>query len=105
MKRMSELKNCPFCGGEATISHNRDCDGDSWHYIGCGKCGIYASGMSNSDKDRMNWNTRAEDPRVKELVEVLEEAVELMKAEMPMFRRKLAWKSFVSCLRALKSHI
>ena len=70
----SELKPCPFCGGEATRDH--------WvqKYMECKSCGTYGPDCIWPDSAENAWNTRAapapavdprSDPRVVALVEAL----------------------------------
>ena len=62
---MSELRCCPFCGGEA---RNESC-GNYW--VKCTKCGSRGS-VENTEKEAMNqWNTRTP---MANIVEKLEEA-------------------------------
>lgn len=61
---MSELRCCPFCGGEA---RNESC-GNYW--VKCTKCGSRGS-VENTEKEAMNqWNTRTP---MANIVEKLEE--------------------------------
>jgi Lar family restriction alleviation protein len=49
---MSELKKCPFCGGEAewATSHK--------HWIECKVCGVESVYSNNSEDCIKAWNTR-----------------------------------------------
>ena len=64
---MAELKPCPFCGGEAVLSHNYTGNGHS--YIECTNCKIHSPWFarefdSSSDQNAINyWNRRAEDAK------------------------------------------
>jgi len=62
---MSELKPCPFCGGEAAIRkckdveflvHNADC-----YMIMCGRCGVGTSYEPTETDAAAVWNRRTED--------------------------------------------
>ena len=62
---MSDLKPCPFCGGEAEHSVGKTGDGRPWHYVECIECG--ASGPTGAYADHnidvvrfraSQWNTR-----------------------------------------------
>ncbi len=61
---MSELKPCPFCGGEAEITEtsmfrNQDC------YVqckGCGACTKFRFGDECRKQAINDWNTRYEPP-------------------------------------------
>ena len=57
---MSELKRCPFCGGEAVVRENAKIS-TVW-IVGCEKCG--ADGGLRFDKHEAikAWNTRYEPP-------------------------------------------
>lgn len=55
---MSELKNCPWCGGEVCRDY---IDDDITRTIGCSNCGI---SMHMTDDE---WNTRAESAQEVEL--------------------------------------
>lgn len=46
-----DLKPCPFCGGEATVSQGSKANDEPWWYIECCKC----AGMAESVED---WNRR-----------------------------------------------
>lgn len=58
----TELLNCPFCGGDATLVENAHLIGDFCVY--CSKCGarskyiIYELGASSIKKAIAAWNTR-----------------------------------------------
>lgn len=58
---MSDLKKCPFCGGEA--EYNNNFDGFEW--IQCQECGARSSiERISSDADpKDSWNRRAGEPR------------------------------------------
>lgn len=52
------LKPCPFCGGKAHISTDRDCyiDGERRTEINCGECLAYMSGPRSVVIE--HWNRR-----------------------------------------------
>lgn len=61
----SELKTCPFCGGEASITLYDPYDGyqgaNCGYYVAyCSKCSVQ---MSNRNKEKLikEWNRRAND--------------------------------------------
>lgn len=57
---MSDLLNCPFCGGEAELRwHNSDC-----YVVGCSKCAAEGPpvGTDNPSEVAAQWNTRAPAP-------------------------------------------
>lgn len=80
---MSNLKPCPFCGGEARISTEWDTDGfGSFHSVKCGKCGAEsAKHFASSGNDcpqhyaevRSDWNQRHDTSS--ELVDAIEKEV------------------------------
>ena len=61
----TELKPCPFCGGNAVLRHEHT--GCGFSYIECEYCGLVSVKFAKaydraSDVDAMNyWNRRAED--------------------------------------------
>lgn len=59
-----ELKNCPFCGGEATTSEKeglQDRQPYGWGWVGCQKCRVFIN-WSNGDRGKKlaiaAWNKR-----------------------------------------------
>ena len=62
---MSDLKPCPFCGGEAYKKLVYGLDEVSSYYdintyvVGCRKCGIYFAIPWNEDYAVRLWNRRA----------------------------------------------
>ena len=60
---MSELKTCPFCGGDALLSHDNAGLGAS--YVRCKKCGlesirfIKSYEIASDDRAVEYWNRRA----------------------------------------------
>ena len=73
---MSELKRCPFCGGEPTSSNEFD---DEVLFYGCTKdidCPMYDAPFVNLE----NWNTRPiEDALTARIAELEAENLELRK--------------------------
>jgi len=60
---MSELKNCPFCGGKAELISNAI---SSYVSYGCPKCYIKTGEVPCTDfveiaENRNDWNSRVED--------------------------------------------
>ena len=58
-----ELKPCPFCGGEAHISHYMDeniWDHSTvpWYRVGCDACEIYVHSYPDEDEVIDKWNSR-----------------------------------------------
>lgn len=73
--KMSELKPCPFCGGEASIERvgaNRVS-----MKISCKDCGCSVESSETWINENSQWNTRAEN---KELTTLREQNKELIKA-------------------------
>ena len=52
----SELKCCPFCGGEAELFY---CD--NWYQLCCKKCGASAGLYGKIKNAIRTWNTRISD--------------------------------------------
>ena len=61
---MPDLKPCPFCGGEALLSH--DYEGMGASYVRCKKCGlesirfIRAFDTASDDRAVEYWNRRTD---------------------------------------------
>lgn len=62
---MTDLKPCPFCGGEAEFSLGKTGDGDDWHYLECSECEAMGPRVKYADhniavKEALAeaWNTR-----------------------------------------------
>lgn len=57
-----ELRECPFCGGEAILTkhHNRFTE---WWHVSCPKCHVSQTGSENkfSFEAADKWNTRVGD--------------------------------------------
>ena len=62
---MDRLKPCPFCGGDALLSHDYEGIGSS--YVRCRKCGvesirfIKSFEIASDDRAVEYWNRRADD--------------------------------------------
>lgn len=58
---MTELKPCPFCGGEAKITDSAR--GQYKHRVQCTRCGVSSPGTAyrNDSWNTRQWNTRADD--------------------------------------------
>lgn len=63
---MSELKNCPFCGGEATLVHGI-CELDN--YVVCQKCLSKTKVFNTKESAIKTWNTRRPVERILERLE------------------------------------
>ena len=59
---MTELKPCPFCGGEALARPNLPTYGcDVMYYAGCKKCKVRTPLRWAMEDAIEDWNRRAED--------------------------------------------
>ena len=56
---MTELKNCPFCGGEAIRSFTHIDVINIWS-VECPKCGAEIADDESQDAADTHWNTRAD---------------------------------------------
>lgn len=54
---MTELKPCPFCGGDAEVIDLGDPDDDS--YAHCTKCRVQQIADFTAKEAALRWNTRA----------------------------------------------
>lgn len=55
-----ELKNCPFCGGRATLSFGDSINTKTLYFIECGKCFVGGLKYYSLEDAKIFWNTRAE---------------------------------------------
>jgi len=79
-KRVSELLPCPFCGGKASVRHERDLYLDRYqrHFVKCGSCGASGSEKIANEDDAYGaiqsvlagWNRRSQEPDGWQLVPV-----------------------------------
>ena len=70
---MSELKPCPFCGGEGVA------DGVIAYWVSCGNfCGGQTSSYTSKDSAVEAWNTRATPPELAEALAKIERVRELV---------------------------
>lgn len=53
---MTELKPCPFCGGEAKLTEPYM----NIYVISCGNCGVGSAIYTNSEQAIEAWNRRVE---------------------------------------------
>lgn len=70
-KRVSELLPCPFCGGKASVRHERDLYLDRYqrHFVKCGSCGASGSEKIANEDDAYGaiqsvlagWNRRSQE--------------------------------------------
>lgn len=75
--KTSELKRCPFCGGEARLNYERIPGEDKgfWAQIICQECharsgGIWAGSYNSAErKETKAWNTRKPMDRIVERLE------------------------------------
>ena len=85
---MSELKRCPFCGGEAKLV------GDKYHWVLCDGCQGGSHAFETVEEAINAWNTRKPLDRIVECLEhkihklhnvnwnaAIEEAIEIVKQE------------------------
>ena len=80
---MSDLKPCPYCGGEASHRAYTDAYELEKHNIECANCGAEAGygdctgGLSWSSKDKAfkAWNNRAQ-PTISDYLEANKEMIE-----------------------------
>lgn len=73
---MSELKPCPFCGGDAQI--DRMGTNKVSMQISCGYCGAYMESGENWIDENSNWNQRVETETEKRLTADMNSAISLM---------------------------
>ena len=59
---MSELKNCPFCGGEARTRPQSEYGG-IFYAAWCKKCASRTDGWKTPEAATAAWNHRADEPR------------------------------------------
>jgi Lar family restriction alleviation protein len=52
VKRVTELKPCPFCGGDAEIC------GDEYFWVTCTSCGVETNGSHDEEEAVERWNRR-----------------------------------------------
>lgn len=62
---MSELLNCPFCGGEAEFATS------DRHWIWCKNCGVETEYCYETDDAIKAWNTRKPMDRIVERLEAM----------------------------------
>ena len=56
---MSELKPCPFCGGEAEEKEHRNC-WEHYFYVKCKNCCVMTPFKFGEEKAIEAWNRRVE---------------------------------------------
>ena len=63
---MSDMKPCPFCGGDVEFCIGKTGNGVDWHYLVCSECEAMGPSVNYADhniavKDALaeKWNTRA----------------------------------------------
>lgn len=57
---MTELKPCPFCGGEGYVAHKVLPPGiDAWYGCGCKRCRVQFGCYKDTETEAIEqWNTR-----------------------------------------------
>lgn len=71
---MSDVKNCPFCGGNASVCEvETDIDGKmfSGFIVACEKCGVSSPASDDEHKVIDCWNKRVPSERENELEKLL----------------------------------
>ena len=60
---MSDLKPCPFCGGEAEVMHTGGigCSNDTFSIVECVRCWAKTAFCDTEAEAVKAWNTRAND--------------------------------------------
>lgn len=67
-QEQSDLKPCPFCGGDAVLDSypdyeaERSCDPTEW-YVQCTSCGITINGYYDPIRAKKAWNKRVDIPK------------------------------------------
>ena len=54
---MSELKNCPFCGSEASLC-KADVEEQSMYFVLCDECGVITPCFEDETEATAVWNNR-----------------------------------------------
>lgn len=83
--RMTELKPCPFCGGDVHEVSPEE-RGDRFWRIECASCGVRMGG-THAAMNRKDWNTRAEDAEAAEMAQRIQ-SLELECAKLQEELRK-----------------
>lgn len=82
----SELKPCPFCGGEAEYHSDKGPTGEVYAWVGCNQCdamSVHCDVRSMQPEETHPieaWNTRASDAELARLTEALRAAEKREKA-------------------------
>jgi Lar family restriction alleviation protein len=90
---MSDLKPCPFCGGEARAKAARIAEDAIETWVECGSCGARTEATEDAYSDHataaMIWNTRSEaDARMQRVAEALKPFAEFARAILHDENRK-----------------
>jgi len=78
----SELKPCPFCGGDAEYHSDKGPTGEVYAWVGCNQCDAMSvhcdvRSMQPEETHPIDaWNTRASDAEITRLTEALRAAEE-----------------------------
>ena len=81
---MSELRECPICGGNTKSEYSPAIENEYWWFKCIGTeleegCGYSSNQATSYDEAVDNWNKRATDPRLKQAVEEMKEHILQMK--------------------------
>lgn len=98
----SELKPCPFCGGEAEYHSDKGPTGEVYAWVGCNQCdamSVHCDVRSMQPEETHPieaWNARASDAEITRLTEALRAAEEREKGlreALAFYARENSWKS------------
>ena len=110
---MSELKPCPFCGGEPVYLADDSYDSE---HAGCMNCDVFFVSDKNTGYSKEQWNRRAPDPEKAELEraiavacmtvrnEALEEAAQEVESWDPDYRTPRVLADDIRGLKAALRH-
>jgi hypothetical protein len=104
----SELKACPFCGGDAEhLTQRWGAPPRNYHSVKCSRCGIWQDSRSDDAAEAAAiWNTRppVPDKQLTDVVEALREARPFVQRHMTASnRRECALLAKIDALAALNT--